>query len=477
MTTYIGVTIGPVFKTLREANTPVGLWFGSLFFSEFAKTICATMTETFGESLAIFSPYYEGNEGRLINRDGIGKYHDRLLCYVIDFEEDKLQMAIAEAKETMVAYLISRDFPHQKKDLLEFLNHYLQVNYVIIEEEELEEKNIIKVLNNSLDRLELMAQPLVSSSENLFKQLFKSNHYLKDSQLVKHLETGNFLFEPNQRALKSIEDIAGNSNYYAILYSDGDKVGRNLLKVCESARTPLEQAKKVADFSKACLGYAEQAVEAIKEYGGMPIYAGGDDLLFLAPISNDASRLFELCQALNAILREVFQNFNQDGDISVSFGVSVHYKKFPLYEALEQAQSLLYQAKREGGSRVALSVTKHSGQSVDMIISIKEFHQFGQLLDRMIVEESLESLGQKIREFSPLLELMFEEETHYDSFMDKILNLFDNSSQQVYHDYVKKLFKYYYDYHYQAISSDFTKSHTHFLIDLLWILKFWKERE
>lgn len=28
---YVGITIGPIFKTIGEAISPAGLWFGSYF--------------------------------------------------------------------------------------------------------------------------------------------------------------------------------------------------------------------------------------------------------------------------------------------------------------------------------------------------------------------------------------------------------------------------------------------------------------
>ena len=48
---------------------------------------------------------------------------------------------------------------------------------------------------------------------------------------------------------------------------------------------------KVEKFSKSCMEYTSNAAGLVKEYGGVTIYAGGDDLLFLAPIVSEKDNL------------------------------------------------------------------------------------------------------------------------------------------------------------------------------------------
>ena len=83
----------------------------------------------------------------------------------------------------------------------------------------------------------------------------------------------------------------------------------------------------------------------MSRFGGMIIYAGGDDLLFLAPVSNGKGQtVFELCQEI-AMLFEGKMKDNFVGFSScptVSFGISIQYEKFPLYEALNHARNLLF---------------------------------------------------------------------------------------------------------------------------------------
>ena len=48
-------------------------------------------------------------------------------------------------------------------------------------------------------------------------------------------------------------------------------------------------------ISKALVKYGIEATKIIDEFGGLPIYAGGDDLLFIAPVvGKDGTNIFDL---------------------------------------------------------------------------------------------------------------------------------------------------------------------------------------
>ena len=71
-------------------------------------------------------------------------------------------------------------------------------------------------------------------------------------------------------------------------------------------------------------------------------------------------------------LRRFFRSLFTDAmgnDVSLSFGLNINYYKYPMIEAIDEAYSLLMKAKKnntkEKSGSVALSLTKHSGQSFD----------------------------------------------------------------------------------------------------------------
>ena len=60
-------------------------------------------------------------------------------------------------------------------------------------------------------------------------------------------------------------------------------------------------ADNVLKVSDALLEYGKKACEKIKSYGGLPIYAGGDDLLFIAPVNGKNNNIFGLIDEIDKL--------------------------------------------------------------------------------------------------------------------------------------------------------------------------------
>ena len=100
--------------------------------------------------------------------------------------------------------------------------------------------------------------------------------------------------------------------YYAFVAADGDSRGKTLEKLVQDPSNPAD--KTLEKFSQACLHYTEQAAQLINEFSGMTIYAGGDDLLFLAPLENkEGKSIFELCYDIQKCFRNTInKEINHD---------------------------------------------------------------------------------------------------------------------------------------------------------------------
>lgn len=138
-----------------------------------------------------------------------------------------------------------------------------------------------------------------------------------------------------------------------------------------------EIIKKSKDFksvSKKLFDFAKKSHKTITNFGGTTIYAGGDDLLFLAPLKKDYKTIFDLLFDISNIFDEEFkeENNNLNKKASVSFGLSISYYKFPLYEALEISRNLLYKAKKVSKNSIAFEVIKHSGQKFGDVVNKNE---------------------------------------------------------------------------------------------------------
>ena len=95
---YIGITIGPVFRTIEDASSPAALWFASSAFSDLTRRLCDEILsgEDCFEDAVIYSPHY-GQDIDL--SDGVGKFHDQVIFSTDNFSEDKMEKIIKKTKE------------------------------------------------------------------------------------------------------------------------------------------------------------------------------------------------------------------------------------------------------------------------------------------------------------------------------------------------------------------------------------------
>ena len=459
---YVGITIGPIFKTIGEAISPAGLWFGSYFFSTVTKKLCEKLVKI--PKVKIFSPFYDSNSNQNPQEDGIGRYHDRILFLVDDNTviEGELPSIISAVKKEMA----EKFGEFNSGQIEDFINNYLRIDFVILNEETMNEiiekktmneiieksgkdgNNIAIILNDALDALELMAAGKGRTDMNLFAPFFAGkkdnrNCYIKGSELFTDTKLNSQLVikHPDRDSdLKSIEDIALSrkkeessseealdgevapirSEYYAVVNSDGDKVGTLLKALCRDVDIS-EQSDRINSFSGACLDYAGKAAKLVGDYGGMTIYAGGDDLLFIAPVHS----LFALCQKLNILfidtLSKSIKELKEEVKISLSFGIAIQYVKYPLYEALERARVQLYKAKEScgkrpngseisGGNRLGIELVKHSGKTVQLMVENDKLEMIDNLINYRATtnDQALESVLYNLQDTEIVFKLLFE---------------------------------------------------------------------
>ena len=508
---YVGITIGPIFKTIGEAISPAGLWFGSYFFSTVTKKLCEKLVKI--PKVKIFSPFYDSNSNQNPQEDGIGRYHDRILFLVDDNTviEGELPSIISAVKKEM-----AEKFGKFKtdKEIMHFVDNYLRIDFVIFDKETINEtineiigksgkagNNIAIILNDALDALELMAAGKGRTDMNLFAPFFAGkkdnrNCYIKGSELFTDTKLNSQLltsYSDHASELKSIEDIASSrkkeessseevpdgevaptrSEYYAVVNSDGDKVGTLLRALCRDVDIS-EQSDRINSFSSACLDYAGEAAKLVGDYGGMTIYAGGDDLLFIAPVHS----IFALCQKLNILfidtLSKSIKELKEEVKISLSFGVAVQYVKYPLYEALERARVQLYKAKEScgkrpngskisGGNRLGIELVKHSGKTVQLMVENKKLEAIDNLIKYRATtnDQALESVLYNLQDTEIIFKLLFEKTAQdtfdFQEYKMRFLNNFNNPNQLSYHSYLDEIAKCFYDNYLKEYHKPVTK--------------------
>lgn len=413
MKNYAAITIGPIIDTLSIAASPGTLWCASAMFSHLAGDLCESILNEIPGAKLLAPAYKKG----FVNNDGIGRFHDRIFFACDRSREDlveTLDTLCSNAKRQLAENIFNAlGRSGDRVKVGRYIDSYIQLSWLVANQEEAEKggKNCILNLSQYLDSMELNTQQGADETDSpVFRMLSgteESNNtyiYRKESGstmscwlIPDYPENGMFqlLKKGKVRDIKDIADPFDKKDgrklhsYFAVVQSDGDNMGRFLEEKC--------QAGNVWEFSKACIDYTEKAARMVGDYGGLTIYAGGDDLLFLAPLEGkDNESLLHLCDRISKIFQASFKTLSdklepirsaakeeietgvntgsaeksESSPIpTLSFGISVNYERFPLYEALEDARELLFgQAKTGIKNQTALSMHKHSGQSVFLLL-------------------------------------------------------------------------------------------------------------
>ena len=425
---YSAISIGPILSTLGKARKPRELWTASYLFSHLMKCIYLS-AET--KNLAIISPAKPDEE--ILE---VGIYPDRIYIKGDCDINELLRKAIE---------LFYKDF--ESYSIIPDLNYF---NLMSVSCEAIREPEAIDKLNQKLDVLELCKYAADSNAlQTIEKIIFDENFSLYK------LATQKSTF-----SIPDIEDIASiqlknpkvekksHHKYFCVVQADGDNVGKTI------SHSDLKEGE-VKKLSKALVQFGIQSSKIIKAFGGIPIYAGGDDLLFIAPvIGKDGTHIFSLVDEIENRAFEDVHNLVSDFDLkdenknkieaSLSFGLSITYHKYPLYEALEKARSLLIgQAKQDKNKKaVAWSLRKHSGGTFDAKVSRRNevlWSHFIKLIDATTDKDVVSAVAHKIREEEELVKIVLRRESQerLDALFEKILE-FDNDKAS-YFDAVKAL--------------------------------------
>lgn len=411
MEKYIVVTLGPIFDTINLASSPAALWTGSYLFSYLNKTICRLLVEQGIQEADILTPYYTVDGKFPQDCDGVGLFHDRII-----FRSRNFQIGdFARIREDAITHL-SKTFAVDEA----FLREYLMIRAA-----ECKAENPILDTSKILDCLEL-AKPIVSGREDnpllsmLVGEKYYGNEGIKNLPLTQQLQNWQ-LRKPNGQ-LKSISDIAGvawntglkKHSYYAIVRADGDHMGDIIAKLNDD---------HIRKFSEDCIFYCAEIAKKVREFGGVAIYSGGDDLLAIMPCENQRGEtVFNFVSQANALFAASFSKEKYNTDVSLSVGVTICYHKFPLYEALEDSQDMLFGLAKSKRNCMAVHVQKHAGQSVGLVVpndSLGAFIEQYKTLSSKSDSEWLHSVHHKLKLFRSMF-------LKADADLTQIKNLFSN---------------------------------------------------
>jgi len=391
---YIGLTVGPLIKTLQQSKSTRALFCASYLYSfamgEFLDRLKSKKNQ-------IILPAPDRVQGM-----GVGLHPDRLIMTVESPDDFSGFMKIREAVITEIHNKIMADHPSPSIDR-DYLAKYFQ--FYCLEGD----FSSLDTVNQALDTLELrIAFPNTDMDElRTFLNRKRHNFLLQDAGIPKGkfpslIEIAarelhrinpkvfeaiiNAEFTSKKEKEKSINtDIERDETliqkfkekypkkqkkedgekdnqsfkpyhkYIAIVYADGDSMGTY-------SGTLSDADNKV--FSTQLRDFGVKAKDIIEDYGGTPVFIGGDDLMFFAPVKYDMGK------NIFSLMNELDDEFKSVGSTpTLSYGVSITYYKHPMNEALELSRNLLKDtAKKQYANRdknaLAFDLVKHSGQSI-----------------------------------------------------------------------------------------------------------------
>jgi len=441
MNKTIAMTLGPIIETISLGRKTSEIWAGSYLFSSLMRDILDKVRKKDGVEVIV--PYVDDDALFTTPNGGIGKFHDRFILRssTISIEDiNKIVDELLQKMAEMMAEAITKRDGEQidKEQIFIFLKSYIQPYMIETESDD------IDYIYQLLDMLELHS-PRIEGT-NYMRKFIRRDVILKSKMAIEAFgEKPSFSSIPAIAAQEDDRDIEISENfknayrYIAIVHADGDNLGK-----------ALKAAGSATNLSKKLFIFGEKAYIKLHNYGAQIIYIGGDDLLFFAPVLHtDKRTIFNL-------IDEISEEFNQvfNGVTTISFGVSITYYKYPLYEALEKSRDALFaKAKNyKGKDAVAISVQKHSGQSFEFIIGKSELsYQYFEMLMGDILNKGSElphSIHHKLsemkplilslpedKEIEPLFENFFNEELHKSRYkeglemLQKLMLTLSNSEQ------------------------------------------------
>lgn len=472
---YIALTIGPIYKTFQQVRKTRELWAASYIFSLLSQKIISTLRGK--EILLPFTQPVTLENGGIFdiaqNESGVGLYPDRIIYKGTADDFTALTETILDAAINS----LSEDIEINPA----ILNRYLRIGCMY---RELDKKaNAIIELSPCLDALELQEKTSATEDDEntlfdffngvnhspFFKNLFAGSNgkakpgcMIKDANgqarfeslaeiatrdlrgveetdvknykdlMNKYLWTDeehdkdddeNFLsalkeyYAAKARETKQPSRFNASHKYICIVQADGDKIGATIENL-----TP----KQLSLFSEKLLLWGYKTRNIINGYGGVPVYIGGDDLLFFAPVRNGNRCIINLLQEIEDLFTNAFSDFA--GQPTLSYGVSISYYKYPLYEAIQAADDLLKNKAKKvpGKNALALRILKHSGTLLQWTGSrthpVYKTH-FSGLLQQLAEDRSfINSAAFRIRDNEALFRVISSDAKRVQNFFDNNFN-------------------------------------------------------
>lgn len=411
---YTAINIGPIITTFTMARKPREFWIASYMFSHLMKCLIMEISK----ETKLMSPYMPLNE----EKAGIGLFPDRAF-----FKYENSPNIDLLTNQGLVRFAC--DIKMKVQTVIDYFN------IMTISMEANSDNEAISELNKHLNFLELTTPTRSSETNRIILEYLK----MKENSPLFNIAFGKNVFE-----IDTLDEIARRQlmlgsipkksyhDYVCIVQADGDTMGAVVTHLPDN---------ELINFSEDLMKFGKSACQRVSNFGGLPIYAGGDDLLFIVPVVGlDSSSVFDLIKSIDKTYQDIIDKVNaynltdEDGKkirTSMSYGISITYYKYPLYETWAIARNQLFDKSKLVKSKNALSwkLQKHSGSSFENSFSknsVEIYNTFLDLVKIHVDERFVSAVAHKIRANEALLQLFWGNE-HFkeriNSFFEKIIDV------------------------------------------------------
>ncbi len=481
----IGCTIGPIFSTMDKARTPVEIWMSSYIFSHFAELLVSYFRKN--ACVRMITPTANGCEVASSSK-GVGLYSDHIFFEMTESDEAAAKELIHQAKEWAIdeiamemANNINGD-RHNCKEIIDYLRQELFVLSAIVPVP-CDQTIPVSQLTDQLDLLECYP-PFVaridSKQPDYLEQYLislrkeKTDGWLQQHGVAKNAFAQLLNKKGNENAnsdeeSSEMDEADRLEDYVVMVQADGDNVGRFLGFLSNNGR--IDHLMAISDF---LFKQGKHNAELVSSFGAIPIYFGGDDMLFISPVqgvlNGKEAFVFSLIQQLeadfeiacNELFKEwlpagtalagtdPFQQFMSQfdgapnvGKPALSFGVFMCHHRYPLKLIRKSTADALFGIAKgtewtAGRSKKAVYAVmqKHSGQKSSICFeascgeTLSTFAHFLHLLESRVSTFSLHALHWKIHEQGAVISYLLtmpDKEARADRLKMWMKNNFDES--------------------------------------------------
>lgn len=249
--------------------------------------------------------------------------------YMYDItENDYLKYTVKEKEALSSIALVKRIYGMQRKDIYSIRNMLL------------ESQIPGDLLSGS--GLQDLGSEMRTMIANAVYDLENDNALPADEYRPEAVEMAGLLYQ------RMKENGIRLNSYYAVIKFDGDNMGEAFM-LLKTVQEQQELSRRISRF--AC-----EAPGLIVRYGGLPVFAGGEDFLGILPLGS----LFGCIGELRKTFCEIIER-------SFSVGISIAHLMQPLREVLYYADAMETQAKElPGKDAFAISIIKRSGETIIM---------------------------------------------------------------------------------------------------------------